>query len=82
VRPNIAVALRAVAVAAGMALVLAGCAYDYFNRHDRVAYSAGDAVKANLEMQTVNPSSASQYSVKGLGKNGVVVPREETPAEP
>ena len=59
--------------AAGLAmLVLAGCTYDYLQRTDRVAYSAGDAVRANREMQTINPNRQSSYSTKGLGQNGQV----------
>lgn len=60
------------------ALPLAGCTYDYLQHSDRVGYSAGDAVKANLEMQTENPIKRSQYSTKGLGKDGVVDPRTPT----
>ncbi len=59
---------------------LAGCAYDYRQRTDRVGYAAGDAVKANLARNTANPTKASMYSTKGLGKNGsVIVP--PAPAE-
>lgn len=59
---------------------LAGCAYDYRQRTDRVGYAAGDAVKANLARETTNPTKASMYSTKGLGKNGsVIVP--PAPAE-
>ena len=54
---------------------LAGCAYDYRQRTDRVGYAAGDAVKANLARETTNPTKASMYSTKGLGKNdSVIVP--------
>jgi hypothetical protein len=67
------VAVR-IAVAASLAAALAGCAYDYVQRTDRVAYHAGDAVKANLEAETTNPSKPSMYETKGLGKNGSVVP--------
>lgn len=52
--------------------VLAGCTYDYRQRTDRVGYTAGDAVKANLARETTNPAKASMYSTKGLGKNGPV----------
>lgn len=52
---------------------LAGCTYDYRQRTDRVGYSAGDAVKANLARETTNPTKASMYSTKGLGKNGAVL---------
>lgn len=58
--------------AIGLLLALGGCAYDYVQRTDRVAYSAGDAVRANLERETTNPSHAAQYKTKGLGKNGAV----------
>ena len=39
--------------AIALALALGGCAYDYLQHTDRVSYSAGDAVKANLEAQTI-----------------------------
>lgn len=58
---------------AATALLLAalgGCAYDYMQRTDRVGYSAGNAVKANLARETTNPAKGSMYSTKGLGKNG------------
>lgn len=62
------------AIAAATALLLVGgCAYDYTQRTDRVGYSAGNAVKANMAIQTTNPSKGSMYSTKGLGKNGPVV---------
>ncbi len=60
------------------ALALSGCAYDYLQRTDKVGYSAGDAVKANLEAQTIDPARDSSYSTKGLGKNGYVEPKSPT----
>jgi len=58
---------------------LCGCTYDYRQRTDRVGYSAGDAVKANLARETTNPTKASMYRTKGLGRNGpVIVPAEAT----
>ena len=63
---------------AAAALALSGCAYDYLQRTDKVGYSAGDAVNANLEAQTMNPSKDSAYSTKGLGKNGYVKPTSPT----
>jgi hypothetical protein len=53
---------------------LAGCGYDYMQRTDRVGFSQGNAVKANLERETTDPSKAASYSTKGLGKNGRVIP--------
>ncbi|HEX4296753.1 MAG TPA: hypothetical protein VHZ56_01900 [Devosia sp.] len=67
-----ALALKAAAIAAGLALLLAGCSYDYLQHTDRVGYSAGDAVKANLAMETTNPSKRSMYATGGLGGNGDV----------
>ena len=68
-------------VAAGAALLLSGCAYDYLQHTDRVGYSAGDAVKANLAQETTNPSKRSMYLKGGLGKNGIVTPQgDATPA--
>ena len=69
------------AAAAGLVATLAllgGCAYDYLQRTDKVGYSAGDAVKANMAAQTVDPAKDSAYSVKGLGKNGYVEPKPPT----
>ncbi len=68
---------------AALALAVSGCAYDYLQHTDRVAYSAGDAVKANLERETIDPSKQSMYKTKGLGRNGaaLVVVEAEAPAE-
>jgi hypothetical protein len=57
-----------------LTLPLGGCAYDYMQRIDRVSYSAGNAVRANIERETTNPSSKNKSSTKGLGKNGPVIP--------
>lgn len=62
-----------IAMLAAVAALLAGCTYDYLQRTDRVAYSAGNAVKANLEAQTIDPSKKSMYKTKGLGKDGLVI---------
>ncbi len=72
--------LRAAAAVAAVALALGGCTYDYLQHTDRVAYSAGDAVKANLERETIDPSSASKHKTKGLGRDGAVVV-DEGPTE-
>ena len=58
---------------AALALTLAalsGCSYDYANNIDRVSYSAGNATKANLALQTVDPSKKSMYDNDDLGKDG------------
>lgn len=67
-------------IAAGLVLVLTGCSYDYLQRTDKVGYSAGDAVKANLERETIDPANGSSYSTKGLGKDGPVVPADTVTA--
>jgi len=73
---------------AAAALALSGCAYDYLQRTDKVGYSAGDAVKANMAAQTINPARDSAYSTGGLGKDGYVKPAspdggmEEAPPAP
>ncbi len=60
-----------------LASSLGACAkYDYLQHTDRVSYHAGDAVRANLERETINPSSGSMYDTSGLGKNGSVIPPE------
>lgn len=66
---------RATKLAAALGLcaltgALGGCAYDYLQRTDRVGYSAGNAVKANIAAQTIDPATAT--STKGLGKNGII----------
>jgi hypothetical protein len=62
-----------------IALLLGGCAYDYLQHTDRVGYSAGDAVQANLEAETTNPVYNGQNSTGGLGKNGSVVSSAAAP---
>ena len=68
--------------AIGTIALLGGCMFDHLNRLDRVTLAGGDAVKANLEMQTINPTKASQYRTKGLGKNGGVIPGDEVVVVP
>ena len=65
-------------LAALLALPLGGCSYDYVQHTDRVGYSAGNAVKANMAMQTINPSKDSMYNTKGLGKDGAIDPDAQT----
>jgi hypothetical protein len=77
--------LSLMAGSAGLVLVaslVSGCAdYDYLQRTDRVSYRAGDAVAANIEGETINPSSPWIYDTSGLGKNGSVMPKDaQTPA--
>ncbi|MDR3471046.1 MAG: hypothetical protein P4M09_05085 [Devosia sp.] len=67
-------AARGVALAGTLMVPLGGCSYDYLQHTDRVAYSAGNAVKANLESETTNPSKRSMYATYGLGENGSVIP--------
>jgi hypothetical protein len=64
--------LTLIILAAILMLPVSGCAYDYMQRIDRVSYSAGNAVRANIERETANPSSKNKTSTKGLGKNGPV----------
>jgi len=71
-----------IVLAAVLTLTLGGCAHDYMQRTDRVAYSAGNAVRANIERETTNPSSKNKTSTKGLGKNGPVVPDTDFTAIP
>ena len=77
---NILRSLAGALTLATLALVLNGCSYDYLQHTDRVAYNAGDAVKANLESETINPSKRSMYYTKGLGKNGIASVTAVTPA--
>jgi hypothetical protein len=64
----------ALVIAGAAALAVSGCAYDYLQRTDKVGYSAGDAVKANIAAQTTDPAKDTAYTTKGLGKNGEVKP--------
>jgi recombination DNA repair RAD52 pathway protein len=59
---------------------LGGCTYDYLQRTDRVAFSAGNAVRANIERETSNPTSKAHYRTKGLGRNGNVTAAAEAGA--
>ena len=74
--------VRNAALAATLAVLLGGCAYDYLQHTDRVSYSAGNAVKANLESETTSPSKKSMYNTSGLGKNGVITPAAPTAPTP
>ncbi|VAW22586.1 hypothetical protein MNBD_ALPHA12-480 [hydrothermal vent metagenome] len=64
--------VRNTGIIALAAVLLGGCSYDYLQHSERVAYSAGNAVRANLEGQVINPSGGYMYDVSGLGKNGYV----------
>jgi hypothetical protein len=65
-------------VAAGLALALGGCTYDYLNHEDRVSYAGGDAVRADIQQATINPEQRRMYSTAGLGRNGIVIPPQTT----
>ena len=69
-----AIVFTAMLIMAAVTAPLAGCAYDYTQRTDRVSFNAGNAVKGNLEAETSNPSKRSMYSTRNLGSNGSVVP--------
>jgi len=69
---------RGLGLAVILAPLLGGCTYDYLQHTDRVGYGAGDAVAANLEGETINPSKRSMYVTSGLGKNGSVMPAAST----
>lgn len=60
--------------ALAIALLATGCAYDSMQRTDRVSFRAGNAVRANMATQTVNPSKGSLYVTTGLGASGTVRP--------
>jgi hypothetical protein len=62
----------AVVAAAALALLLGGCAYDYWQHTDKIAYNSGDAVRANIEGQTIDPDVTT--NTKGLGKTGTATP--------
>jgi hypothetical protein len=58
------------ALALVLSALLGGCTYDYAQHADAVGYSAGDAVKANLALQTIDPSKKSMNNTDDLGKDG------------
>lgn len=67
--------LRPAAAVLALGLTLAGCSsVDYVNHRDRVTLAGGNAVRANLERETLNPAKASMYDVRRLGANGGVIP--------
>lgn len=76
-KPTI-ILLRTAAVLS-LSVVLSGCTYDYNQHSDRVAYSAGEAVKANLARETEDPSNKSMNKTSDLGKNGNVIPVDAAP---
>ena len=61
---------RNAALALVLAATLTGCSYDYTQNTDRVAFSAGDAVKSNMALQTIDPSKKSMNDTSGLGQDG------------
>jgi hypothetical protein len=67
------------AAATLLAALLAACTYDYLQRSDRVAYSAGDAVNANIEAETTDPANPNSGKTGGLGKNGPMDSASYTP---
>jgi len=71
--------LKSTIIIASLTLMVSACDPTYLANSDRITQGAGNAVKANLEGQTIDPSSDEQYDVTGLGKNGGVLP---PPAEP
>ena len=80
--PSNSALLRPVAALLALSLVLAGCSsVDYLNHRDRVTLAGGDAVRANLERETLNPAKGSMYNVGGLGADGGVIPAESLVAE-
>lgn len=60
-----------------LAVMLGACTYDHLNRSDRITFAGGNAVRANLERETTDPSNASKFALGGLGKNGFVIPEED-----
>jgi len=66
--------VAAIAGAAILAALASGCTYDSLNRSDRLTLAAGNAVRANLERSTINPTKKSMYQTGGLGRDGNVIP--------
>ena len=72
--------LKSVIVVGSLSLLLSGCDLTYLTNSDQITPGAGNAVNANIEGQTIDPSSDAQYNVHGLGADGSVVPPPENPA--
>lgn len=72
----------AIALAAAACLLTAGCTYDYLQRGDAVGYDHGNAVRANIEAQTEDPSNDAMYDTSGLGKNGAVITAGDDATDP
>ncbi|MCF6328120.1 MAG: hypothetical protein L3J21_12675 [Devosiaceae bacterium] len=68
------VVLKSTIIVASLTLIISACNPAYLSNSDRITQGAGNAVKANLEGQTIDPSSDEQYDVSGLGKDGGVIP--------
>ncbi len=66
--------LKNTIIVASFVLIVSACDPTYLANSDRITQGAGDAVKANLEGQTIDPSSDEQYDVTGLGEDGGVIP--------
>lgn len=69
-----AVRVAVIAGAVTLAALVSGCNYDAMNHSDRITLAAGNAVRANLERSTINPTKSSMYQTGGLGRNGNVIP--------
>ncbi len=65
-----AVVLKSTIIVASLTLIVSACDPTYLANSDRITQGGGNAVKANLEAQTIDPSSDEQYDVSGLGKDG------------
>lgn len=73
--------LHSAAALIATSLLLGACSsVDYLNHRDRITLAGGNAVRANLERETINPSKASMYRTSGLGGDGNQIPAE--PAAP
>lgn len=79
-KPSRPKSIAAIASAAILAALVSGCTYDSLNRSDRITLAAGNAVRANLERSTINPTKKSMYQTGGLGRDGNVIPDPD--AEP
>lgn len=71
---KLVIAAKSLLIAACLGTLLTGCTQTYLANSDRVAHSSGNAVKANLARETINPSDKLMNKTTGLGKNGNVQP--------
>ncbi|TIU90332.1 MAG: hypothetical protein E5V74_02705 [Mesorhizobium sp.] len=62
-------------IAAGIAVLVAGCAADYLNNYDTMTLASGDTNNTNSLLQTVDPfnPNSNNAHIEGDGQRSVAV---------